>query len=158
MEGKMVRYENLLLSKTKGFFIVRSKDYRRVLLNLKNSVQSVNRKRAFNYTLKLYGEGFESFEGVEFDKEAFISEIKEGAEVVAVFRLPPQGIPFTEDEIVHFVEKYVQNKGVPGKIFILDPDFKITARIEPHVDEVFDYFPDKVRKVAGEQRSGGDKG
>ena len=133
-------FENFILSKQKGLCVVRTKDYNRVTKKIIKEVQKINREGNREIKIELHGEGIKTFEGVEFDKEQLIKDIKENAEKVYIFR---NFCPISEDEIIQFVEKYTQKENTRTKVFIISPEYEIPTSVEPHIEEVFDYFPEK---------------
>ncbi len=119
------------------FYVLRTKDFKRVVQSLKETVQRENREKNTHYEIRLYGHGIETFEGVEFRKDEFIRAVKENREIVYVFR---NFCPFSTDEIVHFMEKYAL-EGNPVRVYIVDPDWEIPSAIEPYVEVIEDYVP-----------------
>ena len=119
------------------FYVLRTKDFKRVVQSLKETVQRENREKNTHYEIRLYGHGVESFEGVEFRKDEFIRAVKENKEIVYVFR---NFCPFSVDEIVHFMEKYALEEN-PVRVYVVDPDWEIPSAIEPYVEVIEDYVP-----------------
>ncbi len=68
------------------FYVLRTKDFKRVIQNLRDNIQRENRENNTHYEIRLYGHGIEAFEGVEFRKDEFIRAVKENREIVYVFR------------------------------------------------------------------------
>ncbi|WP_029523581.1 AAA family ATPase [Persephonella sp. KM09-Lau-8] len=131
-------FENFILSKEKGLCVVRTKDYNRVIKKIIKEIQKINRERNKEIKIELHGEGIRTFEGMEFDKEQLIKDIKENVEKVYIFR---NFAPLSEDEIVQFIEKYTQKENTRTKVFIVSPEYEIPTSVEPHIEEIFDYFP-----------------
>lgn len=134
----MIDYKECILSRTRGVFLIRTKDFRRVILKINRALQEINLSTGTQYKALVFGSGLASFEGIEFDKEKFIQSVRENEQVIYIFR---NTCPLDEDEIVQFVEKYVQGRNTMVKIFIIDPDYEVPSRVEPHVDEIVDLFP-----------------
>ncbi|MFN3263281.1 MAG: hypothetical protein ACK42C_00085 [Aquificaceae bacterium] len=82
------------------FYVVRTKDFKRVIAKLMRAIQEKNRTQGTQYEVKVYGLGIETFEGVDFRKEELIRDIKEGKEVVYIFR---NFCPLEVDEYEGFV-------------------------------------------------------
>lgn len=119
------------------FYIVRTKDFKRVILKLVKKIQKKNIESGHSFAIKIYGEGIENFEGESFSKEEFIKNLKEKRETVYIFR---NFCPFSVDEIVHICEKYLLEK-YPVEIYIISPDFEIHPAIEPYIEVIEDYLP-----------------
>ncbi len=123
-----------------SFFVVRTKDFNRAITKLIKQVQSHNIENNTEYKVSLHSSAISSFEKVDFDKEKLIKDIKEDKEIVYIFR---NFCPLNEDEIVHFVEKYTQKENTKTKIVVVDPDFEVPSKIEPHIEVLEDYFPSR---------------
>ncbi|MEM5844575.1 MAG: AAA family ATPase [Candidatus Aenigmatarchaeota archaeon] len=118
-------------------YIVRTKDFKRVIAKIVKSIQKENIEKNTSYLIKIYSEGIETFEGETFSKESFIKNVKERKEIVYIFR---NFCPFSTDELIHLCERYILEK-FPIRIYIVSPDFEIAPALEPYVEIIEDYLP-----------------
>ncbi len=130
-------YEKALSSKIKNLFVVRTYDFKRVIQKLLKAIQDYNTDNATAYQPVIYSEGLETFEGQTFRLETLIKAIKNKEEKVFIFR---NYMPFKEDEVVQFVEKYGLEAN-PVKVFVISPTLEIPYYLRPHIEEIEDYFP-----------------
>ncbi|MEN3034372.1 MAG: AAA family ATPase [Aquificaceae bacterium] len=126
--------------------IIRTKDFKRVLQKLQESLQEENLQNGSTYRMLVFGEGIERIEGTGFNKDRFISDLKSGQELTYVFR---NFNPFSIDELVQIAEKYLL-AGNPLRVVFLSPTMEIPPELEPYVDIEEDYFPSpKEAKAEG---------
>ncbi|MCS7263056.1 MAG: AAA family ATPase [Aquificaceae bacterium] len=117
--------------------LIRTKDYKRVLQKLQMSLQEENVETGTMYKMLVFGEGLEKIEGVIFNHDQFVRDLKDRREVLYVFR---NFNPFSVDELVHIAEKYLL-EGNPLRIVFLSPTMEVPPELEPYVDVEEDYFP-----------------
>jgi len=126
------RFENVI--------VVKTNDYARVIRKILKDVQNYNINNNATYKTKVYSHAIESFEGIKFQKDDLIRAIKSNEETVFVFR---NFNPFSDDEIIHFQEKYAIKNKCPTKIVIIADNIEISNAIKPYVKIIEDYYPSK---------------
>lgn len=119
------------------FYIVRTKDYRRVIDKIVKSYQRKNIEENTQYKVLVYAPAIESMEGQGFDRESFFRALKDNQEHVYIFR---NFCPFNEDEIAHMVEKYMLGSS-PVDVYVLSATYEIPQEVSSHVVELDDYLP-----------------
>lgn len=118
-------------------YVVRTKDFKRVLVKIVKSIRKENIEKNTAYTIKIFSEGIETFEGESFSKESFIKNVKEKKEIAYIFQ---NFCPFSTDELIYLCEKYILER-YPVKIYVISPDFEVPSALEPYVEIIEDYLP-----------------
>ncbi len=126
------------------FYVVRTKDYRRVIDKIVRSYQRKNIEEGTQYRVFVYSPAIETVEGQSFDRESFFRALKDGQEHVYIFR---NFCPFNADEIAHMVEKYMLGSS-PVDVYVLSATYEIPQEVSSHVVEIDDYLPSQ--EEAGE--------
>lgn len=126
------------------FYVVRTKDYTRVIDKIVTSHQRKNIEEGTQYRVFVYSPAIETVEGRSFDRESFFRALKDNQEHVYIFR---NFCPFNEDEIAHMVEKYMLVSS-PVDVYVLSATYEIPQEVSSHVVEIDDYLPSQ--EEAGE--------